>query len=117
MITLPKCQREGLLSSLIPPCPGSSFKTVTEMDDKGPGLSRTFIWKCLLEMGRGDLRASSLQETARSALKQLDTTSLAQSFQGAKQMAALSTAAANSFIFGLFPGARGAQGYLTAVYL
>lgn len=114
---LPQCQREAILNSLIPLCPWSSFRTVAEIDDKGSGLLCAFFWKCLLERGRGDLQASSLQKTARSAVKHLDTKSLAQSFQGAKQMAALSTAAANSFIFRLFPGARGAQGSLTAVYL
>ena len=92
------------------PCIGSSFRTVAETDDKGSGILRASFWKCLMEMGRGDLQVSSLQKTACSAVKQLDAKSLAQSFQGARQMAALSTAAANSFIFSLFPGARRAQG-------
>jgi hypothetical protein len=61
-------------------------------------------------MARGDLQASSPQKTARSTVKQLEAKSLAKSFQGAKQMAALLTAAANSFIFASYPGARGAQG-------
>lgn len=90
-------------------CPWSSIRTVAEIDYKGSGLPCASFWKCLLEVARGDLHASSLQKTARSAVKQLDAKSLAKSFQGAKQMAALSTAAANSFIFTLFPGARGAQ--------
>ena len=64
------------------PCIGSSFRIVAETDDKGSGILRASFWKCLMEMGRGDLQVSSLQKTACSAVKQLDAKSLAQSFQG-----------------------------------
>lgn len=51
------------------PCIGSSFRTVAETDDKGSGILNASFWKCLMEMGRGDLQVSSLQKTACSAAK------------------------------------------------
>lgn len=71
----------------------------------------------LLEMTRGDLQSSSPQKTACSAVQQLDAKSLAGSFWGAKQMAALLIpAAANSFISLCFQEPE-ESGMGTAVYL
>lgn len=70
----------------------------------------------LLEMMRGDLQSISPQKTVCSAVKQLDAKSLAESFWGAKQMALLILAAANSFISLCFQEPEG-SGMVTAVYL